>query len=269
MTKHWFSDATRGALRWIAAILCLLPLLWMVTAALHPWGTPLPRRLTLVPDGLSLENFARVLELVPLVRYGLNSVLVVVVAIPLTIVTASWAGFAIAQMPKASQRRWVLLSLVLLMVPSVALWLPRFLIYAHTGVINTPLALIMPAFMGTSPFFILMYYRAFHRLPRAIYDAAQLDGAGVLDSWGRVALPLARPTTLAVAMLSFLFYWEDFISPIYYLRTDTFQTIPVALSLLEQLSRSEWSVLMAGATLVTIVPVILFIGLQFLLKRML
>jgi multiple sugar transport system permease protein len=267
MKKHWFSDTARLLLRIAAAILFLLPLLWMVTAALHPLGVPLPRRLTLIPDGLTLENFSRVLELVPLARYSLNSLIVAAIAVPLTIVTASWAGFAIAQLPKAAQRRWVLGSLALLMVPGIALWLPRFLLYVQIGIINTPLTLIAPAVMGTSPFFILMYYRAFRRLPTVIYDAAQLDGAGVLGTWGRVALPLANSTTLAVGLLAFLTYWGDFISPTLYIRTDEWKTAPVALSLLEQLSRAEWAVLMAGAVLVTMVPIVLFVGVQFALRR--
>lgn len=254
-------------MRIVAAILFLLPLLWMVTAALHPLGVPLPRRLTIIPDGLTLENFTKVFDLVPMARYSVNSLIVAAIAVPLTIVTASWAGFAIAQLPKASQRRWVWGSLALLMVPGIALWLPRFLLYAQAGIINTPLTLIAPAIMGTSPFFILMYYRAFRRLPTAIYDAAQLDGAGVLGIWGRITLPLVHSTTLAVGLLAFLVYWGDFISPILYIRTDQWKTVPVALSLLEQLSRAEWAVLMAGAVFVTMVPIILFVGVQFALRR--
>jgi multiple sugar transport system permease protein len=267
MKKQSFFNNSQLIIRVIAAIIFLLPLLWMVTAALHPLGVALPRRLTVIPSGLTLENFGKVLTLVPLLRYSLNSLLVVAIAVPLTILTASWAGFAIAQLPKSTQRQWVLGSLALLMVPGIALWLPRFLIYVQMGIINTPLTLIAPAIMGTSPFFVLMYYRAFRRLPAAIYDAAQLDGAGVIAVWGRVALPLANPTTLAVGLLAFLTYWGDFISPTLYIRTDQWKTVPAALNLLEQLSRAEWAVLMAGATLVTLVPVLLFIGVQYSLRR--
>ena len=68
-------------------------------------------------------------------------------------------------------------------------------------------------------------------------------------------------------LLAFLLYWGDFIAPILYIRTDTWKTAPVALNLLEQLSRAEWAVLMAGAVLVTLVPVGLFVGVQFALRR--
>ncbi len=200
--------------------------------------------------------------MVPLARFTLNSLLVGVLAVPLTIVVSSWAGLAIAQLPRASQRRWVLLSLGVLMVPGIALWMPRFLLYRQLGWLDSPLALIAPAWMGTSPFFVLMYFRAFRRIPSALYDAARLDGAGVLQAWLRVAMPLARPTTVGVALLAFLFYWGDFISPLLYLRSERYYTLPVALQLLQQLNRADWGLLMAAGLMATLVPLLLFGGAQ-------
>jgi len=148
------------------------------------------------------------------------------------------------------------------MVPGVALWSTRFFIYAWLGWYNTILALIAPAFMGTSPFFVLMFYRAFRRIPVAIYEAARLEGAGVLTSWRQIGLPIARPTAVGVALLSFVLYWSDFISPLLYLRSQSRYTLPIALQLLQQLTPSQWSLLMAGAVLATIIPVALFLLLQ-------
>ena len=91
-------------------------------------------------------------------------------------------------------------------------------------------ALIAPAFVGTSPFFVLMFYRAFRRIPSAVYDSARLDGAGVLATWGRVALPIARPTAVAVAILAFVLS-GDFISPLLYLSDTSSYTLPVGLLL--------------------------------------
>lgn len=239
----------------------LLPLIWMLTAALHPVGRPLPQTLSLSLD-LTLANFARVWQLVPMGRFTLNSLLVVVLAVPLTLVTSSWAGFSMAQLPKASQRRWIVLSLAVLMVPGIALWATRFLIYTKIGLYNTVWALIAPAFMGSSPFFVLMFYRAFRRIPTAVYEAARLEGAGVLAGWWQIALPIARPTAVGVALLSFVLYWGDFISPLLYLRSESRYTLPIALQLLQQMSRSDWPLLMAGAAIATTIPVALFLLLQ-------
>ena len=250
------------ALRLLVLVLFLLPVLWMITASLHPQGVPLSQKLHLLPQRVTLENYVRVWQLVPIGHYTFNSLIVVGTAVPLTIVTSSWAGFSMAQLPHAAQRRLVLLSLIVLMVPGIALWSTRFLIFKYLGWHDSYLALIAPAWMGTSPFYVLMFYRAFRRVPTAIYDAARLDGAGVLQSWGNVALPIARPTAIGVGLLSFIFYWGDFISPLLYLSSERQYTLPIALQLLQQLGRSDWPLLMAAAVMATAVPVILFLLAQ-------
>jgi len=182
--------------------------------------------------------------------------------VPLTLVTASWAGLAMARLSRAAQRRWVVISLAVLMVPGIALWSTRFLVYRTLGWYDTVWALIAPAWMGTSPFFVLMFYRAFRRVPAAIYESAFLEGAGVLEMWARVAMPMARPTVLGVALLSFIFYWGDFVSPLLYLNSESNYTLPVALRLLEQMTRAEWGLLMAAALWATLIPLLLFLLAQ-------
>lgn len=256
-----FRPSTRVMVRLLVTAVFLLPLIWMFTAALHPVGRPLPQTLSFSLD-LTLQNFGRVWQLVPIGRFTLNSLLVVLLAVPLTLITSSWAGFGMAQLPKASQRRWIVLSLAVLMVPGVALWTTRFLIYKQFGWLNTMWALIAPAWMGSSPFFVLMFYRAFRRIPTAVYEAARLEGAGVLASWWQIGLPIARPTAVGVALLSFILYWGDFISPLLYLRSESRYTLPIALQLLQQMLPSEWPLLMAAAVLATAIPLLLFLLVQ-------
>ena len=248
--------------RLLVALLFLLPLIWMISTALYPAGVPLPTSIQLWPDQPTLANFSRVAELIPIGRYTLNSLVVAVLGVGLTLLTGSWAGLGMARLPQAGQRRWVVVSLAVLMVPGIALWSTRFFIYEQLGWIDTILALIAPAWMGTSPFYVLMFYRAFRRIPAAMYDAARLDGTGVLQLWWHVALPIARPTLVGVGVLAFLFYWGDFISPLLYISNPDFFTLPVALQLFQQLSRSEWALLMAAATWATFVPLMLFILVQ-------
>jgi multiple sugar transport system permease protein len=254
-------------LRLLAAVLFLLPILWMGAAAFYPPGAPLPTTIWLWPNNPTPENFRRIFTLVPLTRFTLNSLLVTAVAVPLSLLTGSWAGFAIARLSQKSQRRWVFLSLVILLIPGIALWSTRFLVYRWLGWLDTVWALVAPAWMGTSPFFVLMFYRAFRRIPALVYDAARIDGAGLLATWGLVAMPIARPTTLAVAILAFILYWGDFTSPFLYLSNQEQYTLPVALQLLQQLSRSEWPLLMAGAVWATAVPLLLVVVVLIYFSR--
>jgi len=244
--------------RLVVAGLFLLPLLWAGLAALRPTGTPLSAPLLSTPP--TLDAFGRLFRILPLWRFTANSLLVVALAVPLTLLTASWAGFAMARLPRPSQRRWVLISLMALMVPGVALWSSRFLIYSRLGIMDTVWALVAPALMGSSPFYVLMFYRAFRRIPTAVFDAAQLDGAGVLATWGRVALPIVWPTAAAVAVLAFVAYWGDYLSPLLYLSDSRRYTLPVGLQLLQQLGRSDYPLLMAGAVWATLAPLLLVVA---------
>ena len=261
--RHW----TRGDVaRLLLALVFLLPLFWMLTASFYPRGEALPTTLRLLPAGSTGENYVRIFDILPLTRYTLNSGLVALLAVPITVVTGSWAGLGMARLPRKSQRHWVVISLAVLMVPGIALWTTRFFIYRQLGLLDTIWALILPAFMGSSPFYVLMFYRAFRRIPASIYEAAALDGAGVLQTWWQVALPIARPTAIGVALLSLVLYWGDFISPLLYLQSERLYTLPIALQSLQQLSRSDWGLLMAAAVWATLVPVVIFVLAQPLLS---
>ena len=248
----------------LVAALFLLPLLWMVTAALREPGLPPPRTIEWLPTSPSAENFGTVFELLPFGRYLLNSLAVVLLAVPLTIVTASMAGFAMALLERRSRVALVVLSVALLMVPITALWLTRFLLLSWAGLTDTLLALVLPAVAGSSPLFVLLYYWTFRRVSVEIFETAHLDGAGPLAIWRRIALPNAVPTTVAVAVLTFILYWSDFISPLLYLRSQDLYTLPLGLRQLQQLDPTDWPLMMAGAVMLTLPAVLFFLLVQHL-----
>ncbi len=263
MKSIFHKETPRLVLRGLLSALFLLPIFWMLTTSLKPLGTPISA------EGLSFsaytfENFVHIWQVIPLGTFTLNSMKVVLLAVPITIIVSSWAGFSISQLSHPSRRFWITVSLLVLMVPGIALWSSRFVIYKAIGWHNSIWALIAPAWMGTSPFYVLIFYRAFRRIPSELYDIARLEGAGVLAIWGKIALPIARTTTLGVALLSFVVYWGDFISPLLYLQSEKQYTLAIALQFLQQLDKSNWSLLMTGAVLTTSIPVILFLFVQTL-----
>jgi len=244
------------------AVLFVLPIVWLIAASLRQPGLPPPRSIELVPNPIVPGNYAQVFELLPFGRYFLNSLIVVIVAVPLTIVVASWAGLAMSQLPARSRRGLLAFSIGLLLIPFSALWLTRFVMFNAIGLTNSHLALIAPALSGTSPLFVLLFYWTFRRVPRELFEMARLEGAQVLTIWWSVALPIALPTAAAVAMLAFIFYWSDFVSPLLYLRSQSLYTLPVGLQQLQQLDRTNWPLLMSGAVMLTLPPVLLFLLVQ-------
>jgi multiple sugar transport system permease protein len=236
----------------------LLPLVWTVSASLRQPGLPPPRTVEWIPSSIALDNYARMMELVPMGRYLLNSLIVVAAAVPLTLLVASLAGFAMSQLERRSRRALVVLSIGVLMVPVTALWLTRFLLLRAVGLVDSLAALMVPALMGSSPLFVLLFFWTFRRVPSELFESARLEGAGPVSVWRRVAMPLAVPTTVAVSVLTFLLYWSDFIGPLLYLKSPDLYTLPVGVRHLQQLDRSDWPLLMAASVLLAVPALAMF-----------
>jgi multiple sugar transport system permease protein len=264
---HWIHDLSRlsGRLLTLAVIvLFLVPLAWMLAMSLRQVGLPPPSQLELIPSSITLDNYPRVVEgsLIPFGSYLANSLKVVAVAVPATILTASWAGFALAQIAPRP-RAWIMvLSIATLSIPVTALWITRFVIYKWIGVQDTLWALILPSFMGTSPFYVLLFYWTFTRISPELYESARLEGASALRVWASVAMPLSKPAIVAVAVLAFVLYWSNFIDPMLYLNNQQNYTLPVGLQSLHQMTPTNFPLLMTGAVLITAPVILMFMFAQ-------
>jgi multiple sugar transport system permease protein len=237
-------------LRLLLALPFLYPLVWLCISALWPDYQPLAV-IWMAPERFrpSLDNFGTAVSVVPMGRFALNSLRVVVLAVPLTLLVASLASFALTQLPKGGQTALVWMSLAALLAPQKALWLARFAVFKTIGWVNTPWPLVAPALLGGSPFYVLLLYGVLRRVPPELWETARMDGANRWQLWRHVALPLTREALLAVAVLQFLHVWGDFADPLLYLRSITQMTLPVGLRLLTELDITRWPVVMAGAVL--------------------
>jgi len=256
--RRWWRHAAGLAL----AALFGAPLIWMVSLSLRTPGLPPARTIEWIPQPISWGNYVRIFEILPLARYTLNSLIVAAMAVPLTLLTASWAGYAMAQLGARWRGRLAAFSIALLLAPIAALWLPRFVLFTWLGLTGSYAALIAPALMGTSPLFVLLFYWAYVRLPQEMFESARLDGAGAWSVWWRVAVPLSGPTVMAVGILSFLVYWSDYINPLLYLKSPSTYTLPVGVQQLQQMDRTNWPLLMAAAVVMTLPCIGLFAVVQ-------
>lgn len=238
------------------AVVFALPLVFMVAGSLRPPGLPPPASPQLLPDPLGVGSYGRAFELVDLGRYTLNSLVVAALVVPLSVLVASWAGFAIARLPGRASTALVAASVVALMVPTTALIVPRFTLYRTLAVTDTYVPLVAPALIGTSPLFVLLYALAFRRLPRDLYDACALESLGPFATWRRVAMPLVAPVTAAVAILAFVVSWGSALEPLVYLFDPALYTLPLGLRSLAELDRSDYPVFLAGCVVAT-APVLL------------
>jgi multiple sugar transport system permease protein len=240
----------------------LLPLAFLVLGALREPGAPPPTGIEVLAPQLTLAGFERAFALVDLGRELVNSGIVALLAVPLSVLVASWAGFAATRLSRRGRRIVVAASLVALLVPLSALWVPRFVLFSKLGFADSYVPLVAPALMATSPLYVLLFFWSFSRLPRDLVDAARLEGMGLLAIWRRVAAPLVRPTTFAVGALAFAFHWSNFVDPLLYLNDPSLFTAPLGLRQLSDLGPTDFPTLLAAALVVTLPAAIAFGAVQ-------
>lgn len=252
----------RGSLIVALCALFALPLVFMLTGSLRLPGLPPPDGFEWLPEPIRWANYASVFGFVDLWSYMTNSLIVAAVAVPVTVVIASWAGFAIATGSPRVRKAIVVASLIALMVPLSALWVPRFVLFKWLNLTDTLVPLMMPAVMATSPFYVLIFAVVYARIPKSLYEAARLEGLSPFAIWHRVAFPLGRAAAFAVAVLAFIWHWANFIDPLLYLSSEERFTVPLAMSALQTLEPTNHPILLAGAVLASIPPVIAFFVAQ-------
>jgi len=154
------------------------------------------------------------------------------------------------------------LSVVALMIPLSALWVPRFVMFRWAGLIDTLWPLMLPALMATTPFYVLLFALSYGRVPTGLFEAARLENLSPFGVWRRVAWPLGRPTAFAVAVLAFTWHWANFVDPLLYLSSGERFTVPLGLRALQTLEPTNHPILLAGAVMVSLPPVIAFLAAQ-------
>jgi raffinose/stachyose/melibiose transport system permease protein len=241
------------------ALTQLFPLLWVFLYSLQRSGDLFGDALLQLPHDPQWVNYARAWTDGEMVRYGLNSAIVVAVSTAASTVLSFCLGYALVRM------RWRFKRLVQgaitmgMVVPIHATLLPNFLWYGLFGLIDTRIGLIIPYVAFTLSFNTLIYAGHFQNLPTALEEAALLDGA----SWPRilwsVVAPLARPATVMVAVMTALNNWNEFIMANTYLASDELRTLPFSIIRFEGQYSSEYAVQFACMVIVAVPALVLYL----------
>lgn len=252
----------RHVLPALAALLFAAPLWFMVAGSLRAPGLAPPQGVELLPQDPQLTSYVRLPQLIPLWTYVRNSVAVVAIAVPLTLVVAALAGYGLRLLGQRARRIAVIICLVVMVIPVTAVWATRFEVFQLAGTVDTYIPLVSTALLATNPFYALIYLWAFSGISDSQLEAARLEGAREWRIWRTVALPQSRAATLAVAVLAFTFHWGNFIDALLYLNSQDLFTLPLGLRFLQLLNPTDFPLLLAGSVVVTVPAVAVFLVAQ-------
>lgn len=250
-------------LRWAAvviiAVLFAFPLYWVVVTAFQSHGGVLSIPPNFVP-GFHADAFSYVVEHTDWARFMLNTVFVAGTTVLLVLVTSALAGYALAELSFRGRGVLFFLVLAVIMLPAQALLIPQYAVALHLHLLNTYTIQIIP--FAASTFGVILFRQFFKGLPRAYWEAARLEGVGHLRYIWRVAVPLARPAVVTVALLTFISSWNQFQWPLIMTTSSSIQPIEVALSHYMQTFEANWRKLTSAVLLALVPIVLLFLALQ-------
>ncbi len=240
----------------LLALVMVIPFAWMLSTSLKAQAYILETPPRLIPDPLTLESYVQLVERVDLPRTFFNSLFVAVVGTGGQILISAMAAFAFSRLQWRGRNLVFVLYLATMMVPSVVMVIPQFILIRSLGWVNTYAALIVPGLFSAFGTFLLR--QSFLSLPRDFEEAAIVDGANYLTIFWRIILPLSQPALATLAVFSFMGLWNAYLWPLFVARQEAVMTLPVALATLQAGPRAltEWNMVMAGAV-VTVLPILL------------
>ncbi|HRX86529.1 MAG TPA: carbohydrate ABC transporter permease [Phycisphaerae bacterium] len=202
------------------------------------------------------ENYRKAFEQVPFWRYFKTSVFLVIANILGTALSCSLVAFAFARLQWPGRDLCFVLVLATMMIPPQVTMIPSFVIYKYLGWYNTLAPLWVPNLLAVNAFAIFLLRQAMKGIPKELEEAAQIDGCGWWRIYWTMALPLMRPTIAAISIFTFMFVWNDFMTPLIYVNDQ--RLYPLALGLFSFMAgrENQFTLIMAGSMIMTL-PVIL------------
>lgn len=212
------------------AIVCMIPLAWVVSTSLKEAREVYNYPPEWIPSTLKWINYFNVMKKGPWGLFFRNSAIITGSAVIGQILSGSLVAFAFARLYARDRNFLFILLLATLMVPFQVTLIPLYVFFAKLGWVNTFKPLIVPYWFGGSAFFIFLMRQYFLTIPLEMDDAARIDGCNTFQIYYKIILPLSKPLLFAVAIFSFVAHWNSFLGPLIYL--DETEKFTVTLGLL-------------------------------------
>jgi multiple sugar transport system permease protein len=236
------------------ALVMVIPMIWMLITSFETLNETRHFPPILIPSGIRWQNYTAVLQQAPFARWFANTLFVTVVVVAGNLLFCSLAGYAFARIKFFGRNVVFILVLATLMIPFQVIIIPTFIIVRKLGLIDTLWALIVPNLAGAFGIFLLRQF--FRSLPIELEEAARIDGASRLGVLFKIVLPLSGPVLATVAVMTFLWTWNDFLWPLVTLYSPNNLTLQVGLTTFQGAHQVNTHLLMA-ANVMSMLPVLL------------
>lgn len=249
------------------ALLVLFPILWMFRSSfmtafeMYKWPP------VVMPTKWMVTNYVDALTRQPFALYTFNTLSILFPVLAGTLITCSISAYAFARLDFPGKKFWFMLVIGSMLMPYAITLIPIYLVWSELHLVNTYWPLILPSWLGGGAFNIFLMRQFMLTIPKALDEAATIDGCGHTSILVRILLPMIKPVLVVVSIFTFLNVWNDFLGPLVYVNTPDKYTVAVGLGLFKGQYRVDWGMLMAACCVVAIPPMLVFlIGQRYIIE---
>ena len=237
--------------------LAIVPFIYMVFTSLRQVYSMVDFNFKLLD--LNLNNYVAVFSNFPFGVYFVNSIFVVICSCTLNIVVAAMAGYGFAKKRFKGKNIIFFFFLATMMIPGQVTIIPVFIMFNSVNLLNSYASLILPT-VGAFGVFLMKQFM--QNLPDELIEAARIDGCNEVRTFCCIIVPLIKSVIISLTIFTFISVWNDFIWPLVVVSSDSRTTLTLGLSTLSGLYKTNYGLVMAGATLTFFIPFVLYIFLQ-------
>jgi N,N'-diacetylchitobiose transport system permease protein len=259
----------RGALRYVydgiglfIFAVMIFPIYWMVSTALKPGREILSLDPVWVPSPVTLDNFVSAMQVPFFWNDVVNSLIVVLTVVAISIIVAFLAAVAVARFGFRGRTAFIVMVIGVQMVPLNALVIPIYLLLDSVGQVDSLLGVIAYYMAVVLPFMVWTLRGFVHNIPPDLEEAAMVDGSSRVGAFMRIVFPLVAPGLVATAIFGFIQAWNEYIIAYVLLSSSNKQTLTIWLASFTTQHGTDWGGLMAGATLTSLPVVVFFLLVQ-------
>lgn len=248
----WYVVAIAGSL------IMLLPFAWMISTSFKTENEIFTVPIRWLPTRFTIQNYIKALQVVPILKCMLNTVLIAVPKIVGEMFISALVAFGFARFEFKGRNTMFMIMLATMMLPYEVTMIPTFMAWSSLGFADSYVPLVLPAFCGSASFifFLRMY---FETVPRDYEEAAWIDGASNLKVFRMVFLPLAKPALITICLWSFMGTWNDLLGQLIYIDSQAKYTVQLALASFSSMTgETLWGPLMA-ASFMALIPVLVLL----------
>ena len=255
------------AVNTVVALFILLPLLYAVSIAFMPSSDLYTMSMNLIPTHPTLDNFREALTKVPLVRFVLNSFMVAGLITFGQVISCSLAAFSFSFLEFKGKNVLFMIVMATMMIPGEATIISNYLTVSSWGWLNSYRVLIIPYL--TSAMGIFLFRQFYMSFPKALYEAAMLDGCSNLRFILTILMPLTKSGIGAMVVYTFINAWNMYMWPLLVNGSNEMRTVQIGISMLNSIDAQSITMMIAGVVMIIIPSISIFIiGQKQLIRGM-